>query len=444
MKKKYVLALLLISTISITTRCLFFHYFLGQNHNYMVPEDSAQYDAKAQSLLTGKIITTHTWAGPFHRLPGYPLYLASCYAIFGTNQHRALWIQVIIASCIPLLIFWLALLITTYHLPTAIIAGLASSLHVGFITYAGSMMAESLFMIFFLLFIICFFYHPIRNHQFLLAGILLGISSIIRPVGIPLMLLSIIYLLILKRLQACLSLSFGWLSIAVWVIIHNYLACGALFFHTLPGIHFLRYSTASVYKEIHGCSFYQAREALDNAWHKRIKQQHQPVSEPLKCTLAEQITWQYSLSHPFLSLKHFIINIIKTCFGLHAAYLQFVDTKELFEHKTAWGAWERIKIYFPPQVTSWFLIPITYAELASSLLMLIGLIGACIQAFYLHYTRYLIWLTLPWAILLIALTFGAGCARLRLPADIFFILISSYWWVSLVNPKQPLSLIFNK
>lgn len=437
-KKKFKhLGLTIIFLISLTVRGLFFHNFLSHNHNYMVPEDSAQYHAAATTLLTGQETSTHAWADKFHRLPGYPLILAGCYTFFGPNPITALWIQVFIASFIPILIYFLALTLFPTTSLVAFIAGLAASIHVGFITYAGSLMAESYFMIFFLLFLMLF----LPQKKLFLAGILLGIASIIRPVGTPLLALSIFYLLftrqpIKQKLRTSVSFFTGWVSITGLVLLRNYLACGALFFHTLPGIHFLRYSTASVHKEVHSTSFHEARVALANTWQNNIQEQEaatqQTLNEYQRCNVAEKITCKYFIEYPLISIKHFCINIIKTTLGLHASYLQFVDTKELFEHATSWGVWERVRIYFPPHVKSWFLIPMIYSEIIFLFLMLLGVLGFSIRACFSWKWFEQAFLTVPWAGLFIGLTLGAGCARLRLPADIFLIMLASCFWVKML------------
>ncbi len=440
--------LTIIFAISLLCRALFFHAFLSHNNNYMVPEDSAQYDATAQSFISGQERSTHQWADKFHRLPGYPLILAGCYKMAGHNPIKALWIQVFLASFIPILIYFLALTIFPGSLLVATIAGLATALHIGFITYAGSLMAESFFMLFFLLFLILFLQNSklwfstikpkLELKKLLYAGIFLGIASIIRPVGLPLLLLSISFLLLssfskTQKLKASLSFLTGWLSITGWILLRNYVACGALFFHTLPGIHFLRYSTASIHQEIHTTSFHQARVALEQTWQEKIQEQNRPLNEYQRCRIAESITWQYFVQYPFISIKHFCINVIKTTLGLHASYLQFVDTKELFEHATSWGVWERVKIYFPPHVKSWFLVPMIYSEIIFLGLMLLGALGFCIRSLLNRVWFEATCLTIPWAGLFIGLTLGAGCARLRLPADALLSIIASSFWISMIK-----------
>lgn len=447
MKYRNIILPAILFMISLIIRASFFQGFLSHNHNYMVPEDSAQYKATANSLISGETIQTHSWAGKHHRLPGYPLFIALSYKLLGKNEQYALWAQIFIASSIPILIYFLVITLFPQSLITALFASFITALHPGFITYAGSLMSESLFIIFFLLFLLVFLPHvrpwfskktnKMKLSHLFYAGLLLGVAAIIRPVGTPLLLLSFFYLLwthdtLKKKLQACGILFTGWLSICGWVLLRNYLACGALFFHTLPGIHFLRYSTASVYQEIHNCSFAQAREALAQEWEYQMQKKEYLKQEKLneyeRCVIAENITKQYFTQYPVVMLKYWIINIIKTTCGLHASYLQFVDTKELFEHKNSWGVWERIRIHFPPHVHSWFLIPIIYWEILLLGLILCGVLGFCMKALFNHMWFEYGWLTIPWVGLFIGLTLGAGCARLRLPADIFLLILASYFY----------------
>jgi len=141
------------------------------------------------------------------------------------------------------------------------LAALVSVLHLGFVLYAGMLATETFFVLFFLLFLICFLpavtfrwwwrlseparkEHVFKEHVFI-AGLSLGVASMIRPVGHYLIVIACVLLLSSTRsmrgkITRLLLLGGGWLLVAGPWLVRNVMVCGALFFHTLPGLHFLQ------------------------------------------------------------------------------------------------------------------------------------------------------------------------------------------------------------
>ena len=158
--KLFLLGLLALSLI---VRVLFFGGYLAKNERF-VHDDSHEYHMMATQLAAGQGYNTPQGTPYVYRLPGYPLFLSLCYRLLGVSRVSALWVQVALAAVIPLLIFLLSLVLFPGYVLLAQAASLWSALSIGFVLHAGSLMSESLFIIFLLLFLASFLWQ-LRLHR---------------------------------------------------------------------------------------------------------------------------------------------------------------------------------------------------------------------------------------------------------------------------------------
>lgn len=424
--------LFLIFILALIARTALFYSFLSKDENYSVYFDSAQYQAVAQSIVQGKGIANSDGSPNFYRLPGYPAFLAGCYKVFDNNLYFTLLHQIIISCLIPLLMFCVTLALFPDQFLLAKMVALVAVFHLGFVIYAGMLATESLFALFFLFFLIL-----LLRKKYLTSGLMLGIASLIRPVGHFLLPVACVLVFIAQKnirtkIKSALVLIVGWLLVVMWWLGRNWLLTGMIFFHTLPGLHFLQYSTAKVVMELRNCTYVQARGALLNEWKAKIKDQEvllsRQLSEPEKCAIAEKITLFYCKQRPFTVIKNCMCEMVKTVFGLYSAQLIFADTQEWTDYSTS-STWSKLKKYLYPNVNTWYLIPLTWFEIIASFLLLIGFVGFCLRALF---NKQLFFQVLPIFLfigLLIGLTCAYGCARLRLPLEPLLVIISMHWWV---------------
>ena len=90
-------------------RGLFFVCFVNKNSNYFICTDSAEYTAIAENLYKNFANKKIDGDYNFRRLPGYPMFLAVGYKIFGdADIKKTLWAQVFLSCFIPILIFFLS------------------------------------------------------------------------------------------------------------------------------------------------------------------------------------------------------------------------------------------------------------------------------------------------------------------------------------------------
>ena len=273
--------LLLTFFLSLTIKVIFFLIFL-KNNPCLLLFDSEHYHKIALSLVSGNGFYNLDVTTPqFYRMPGYPVFLASCYKLFGIQQAGVIISQTLLSSFFPLLIFLLTLTIFPGQIKTAKFASFTACFDLGYIIFSGLIMSEILFVIFFTIFLILFLYNYMPffckkesiisdKHPFFrlfVAGVILGISGLIRPVGYPVLLTSIFLLLISKdkiltKIKSITVISTGFICVlSIWII-RNFLLTGYIFLHTLSGPHFLNHTAVRLCMMNEKISYEQAQKKV--------------------------------------------------------------------------------------------------------------------------------------------------------------------------------------
>lgn len=446
--------LVIISIASCIIRLLFFFAFTHYSDNAWMLFDSEQYLSIARNIINHNGYCIHSGTPTFYRLPGYPFFLASGFWLFGQSLFATLLVQLFLTCCIPVGIFLLAYVLYPYSIIVAKYAAIIATVHTGFIIYAGMIASESLCLVFLLLFFIPFFYAS-RAHtspelvervevwsatsMLFFSGIFLGVASLMRPVGHYLLALALIYCVLKKQaLKNSVFLVFGWLIPLIPWLIRNFLLTGALFFHTLPGLHFLQFTAAPVLGTVNTISYTQARKQLLDEWesliHKKELETKKNLNEYEKCRLAESIACNYAKQYPMQTGIHSSIQILKTCMALYSAQIILSDNKEWPDYYSKdQSAWSKVRRYFVPQVKTKWLIPFIYWEILLFLVIIMGCLFCFVSAGWQNNVLYMLGRTVPFASLLIFLTVAYGCARLRFPAEPFLIIWSSVGWQQMLK-----------
>jgi hypothetical protein len=430
--------------IALIMRLIFFFAFICHGTNAWLPFDSDQYYRIAQNISVGNGICLMPGVPQMYRLPGYSLFLAAGLHL-GTIKTILLF-QLVLSCFIPILIFVLALQLH-FSISSARCAALLSCMHAGFITYAGMVATETIFLIFLLLFFITFL-PCIRVRwcssivqpsmlRMISSGVLLGIVSLIRPMGHYLFILSLVMLLFGASVRAWCTyagaLMVGWgIVVAPWLI-RNFLLTGVLLFHSLPGLHFLQYTAAYIIMERDHCSYGDARPLLmrqrDMAIAQREACTHRPLTEYESCCCAQHLATSYIGKYPRLFIKTACVQMFKTCCGLYAAQPLMTDAEQWPSYTYATTTWTKIKRFLFPSVRHQSLIFFIYYELFLWFLLVIGLCGACVGAWYDKIFLCALVKTIPFALLFIGITLAYGCARLRLPVEPFIVIFSGAGWL---------------
>jgi hypothetical protein len=516
MKKNKTIVFITIYMTALLVRGAVFHFYLKNNENYW-QVDSNTYHQVALGISQNKGVALPDGRPNFYRLPGYPIFLSYCYKIFGPDKVKALWFQVVLASFIPILIFFLANILFGNFL-LSFLASLFSVFHLGLVLYSGFFMTETLFLLFFLIFALIFFsvvhlfFCPTKRteitkttffdsaefmfmpepaasglgyiefqekafphkpgdlsiicaeqsiyeeyQQIFWAGMFLGFASLIRPVGHYAVILAVIILFFtnnstFKKVGLSLSFFIGWLiPVSCWLI-RNYMLLGHVFFHTLPGGHFLYLSASRVAMHVHECSYQQAREILSREVTRlREEREHQigrPLNEIESCKLHEKLAVKYFKMRPLVTLKNWFTDMFRATFSLYSSELLFLDNgrKEFDYFKKERGAWSMFERYLFPDTPNRFLKIIIWAEIILFLLILVGFVfGLFLVLFYfLKKSSSLCaqedlcsWAkVLPWIAFFIVLALSGGYARMRLPVEPFLIILSLYGWINLLSRNR--------
>ncbi|MFA5074615.1 MAG: hypothetical protein WC436_00765 [Candidatus Babeliales bacterium] len=478
--------LIFIFIFSFFIRATIFYCFLSKNNNYW-NYDSGVYHNVAVQISQGNGIANSPGTPNFLRVPGYSLFLASCYKIFdflpktlfeennntftlslsnGYERviYKTLWIQVFIASFIPILIFFLSLVLIP-NILVAKIAAIISAIHIGFVLFSGLLMTETLFIFFLLLFFIFFlknfniyFCKKIINPnylQFFLSGIFLGLASLFRPVGQQLIIISILLLLcsnfaFLNKLKVSFSLFSGWLLIVFWWLLRNYLLTSFIFFHTLSGIHFFKHMAARVYAESKNISYIDSLNKLNIKFDKYKKLnlddnfkllsknfKNLDLSDINNCKLLEKFSIEICKKNLFLTCKLAFINMFKTCFSLYSAELMFIYSGgNLPDYSNNRGIKNIFLRFLKPNISNNFIKIVIYLEIFLFFILLLGFCIFILKSFFIKDYFCLLYKLFPIIFLFIFVSLGCGFARLRLPIESFLIILSVNIWFEIFRGKR--------
>lgn len=291
-----------------------------------------------------------------------------------------------------------------------------------------------------------------QNYQamttLLCAGIFLGLASLVRPVGHYLLVLSLLLLWCgcdswQNKCAKNFALLWGWfLIVSVWLL-RNWLLTGYLFFHTLPGGHFLYLSAARVAMHVHDTSYQEARQILSREAQELMDQKEQELGRPLQeietCFVMERLSVKYFMKRPFIALKNWCTDMFRTMFSLYSAELLYLESgrQEVDYFAKGRGIWAMFSRYLIPQTDSFLLKVITYGEMLLFFFILIGFAGSVAMGLrgYIGGTNGqladVIAKFLPFMLLFIVISLSGGYARMRLPCEPLLIITSCWFWLYL-------------
>lgn len=230
-------------------------------------------------------------------------------------------------------------------------------------------------------------------------------------------------------------LCLGWCVVVCGWLLRNFLLTGFVFFHTLPGNHFLSYVALPIDMYTNGCSSKMSFEKifgkeLPMLFKEAEREKGKSLQEIEKCVLAERLALTYMIKRPVLALKNALYNMIKTCVSLYSSHiLALCDYYPSWtcEHKVT--IWHMVKRYlFPPIKNSWLKMVIWF-EIIFICFIFLGFIGGLIYSLFDLNLFRVVLQCMPFLCLMIFLTFASGIARLRLPVEPFFIIVACYFWM---------------
>lgn len=226
-------ALLLIVLLGFVIRMVFFVSLQPWDQNridtMVIADDATEYHQLATSILS---------LGSFDgfdgfRTPGYPTFVAALYSISSNSVPLVLFIQVILNILSILLVYKIA--VNAFSRNIALLSAFIFSIDIHQALYAVTLCTDTLFVFVFLA-AIYYLYMSMKEKNIrllVLGAFILGVSSLVRPVGFPFSIVALIFILLFCRelkfttrsFYAIVYASVFLITISPWLI-RNYTKFG--------------------------------------------------------------------------------------------------------------------------------------------------------------------------------------------------------------------------
>lgn len=437
---------MLIFLFALAVRLIFFLCFWANDPNVFT-SDPLLYHTLGQNIASGLGYVGLDGSPNFYRVPGYPLFLAFCYKLFHYKIFCMRIMHIVWGAFVPVFIYFLSCLLLPNNFLCAVIAGIAACLHVGLILFSCLVGSDLLFLFFFLLFLLLFFLAVKHNRRFLFfaAGLGLGVASLVRPMGLPLLLVVTLILFFDKKafsafgLRSCL-VWMGWIcAVGPWLL-RNFLLTGFLFFHTLAGTHFFSYFMIPVKAKAAGISYAESERIVSGECQVALAQAEQHVGRKFleieHAQLVEHLAVKIGLANPWCSLKYVVENMAKTCFSLYSAVLLIVDSGGVSDNFDVNRSFKGMLMRFlQPKLHDKRIQYVIWWEILFNLMVFIGICGFIVCSLLRRKYNFLLISFLLFSLLFVGISFGCGYARFRLPLEPFLIIFSSVFWVGCLQKR---------
>lgn len=215
---------ILIFLIALIPRFSWF-FIKGRHLDITVPVggDSVGYDTLAQNLLTYHQLAFKPGKPTAFREPLYPYFLAGVYAIFGHSYNAARMVQVIISAFTCVVVFLLATKL--FDKKVALLASFVTCFYPYLIYHSTTIIRETFFT--FLLICAVYFLSVVnisknRITNTIFSGIFVGLCTLVNSTSMPFVVLSLIILLLIKRVKNAVIIFFIFLILYFPWIYRNY------------------------------------------------------------------------------------------------------------------------------------------------------------------------------------------------------------------------------
>ncbi len=462
--------LIILVCIAFLVRLSAFYFYVQHNERYCQP-DSMDYHISALGISSGIGMFRPDSKQPiFWRTPGYPAFLAPFYYFFGQPsfqfsahsyaQKMAIFAQIVLCSFLPLLLFFLALALTS-SLAIAWASAWIGVFHIGFVLASTYLLTDGLAQLFFVGFLVCLFKSMLMQERSWIlycsmAGLLLAGYTWMRPMGqfiaiIVLFLYACLKTSVKDRFLACMLfalLFFG--SIAPWYI-RNHTLTDNWFFCPLLGPYLTLFSAPKIRARVEQIPLEKSHQLLGYLGgveaREAIVQAYNAGSSKIVCTELTSIkaALPWIIAYPGYFLYDWLVQVMKTMFDLYSCQLTSMSanthkTDPLIEYL---GEKTFACMYKQPMPT--FARFICWFEFVFTLFLWIGLLAGAwmfiIRPLAInstspvptldHEKRSMLYLWLTAGLIIagtMGMTGGFGYARLRLPIEPLLIILSLTFW----------------
>jgi 4-amino-4-deoxy-L-arabinose transferase-like glycosyltransferase len=265
--------------------------------------DSISYHEPARALLhLGRFASSPDWPeiAETYRTPGYPLFLAAVYALFGEGYPQVIPVQIGISLGTMLLIYWIGR--TLWSANVALLAVLIFAFDVASFTYTLKVMSETLFTFLLMGMVACalvLLRSPQRGRWAVLVGLLLTAVTLVRPITYYLLIPLLLILLGIGLWQKWKGREIGLvlagvalpflLVIGGWQV-RNYALTGNAQYSSVEGGNLLFHRGAAVFALQEDVNLAEARSQI---WEKSDPESiPMPDSEYYKWTAETDARWR--------------------------------------------------------------------------------------------------------------------------------------------------------
>jgi 4-amino-4-deoxy-L-arabinose transferase-like glycosyltransferase len=313
-------AVLWILGLAIIVRLVFIPFALAESR--YLHDDSITYDRPAVNLLRHRVFSQSS-APPFEvetfRTPGYPVFLAMIYAVAGHNHAIVLLTQAVIGATIVGLTY-----ATGRHLwneGAAFFAASFTALDPVSILYCSYLLSETLFTAALLIGLIpLIFWLKHKNLRYLgLAGLGIGIATLVRPIAFYLPLMLAFFVALRTRhtkqrmIASVLVLLISFLLIVGPWLVRNYYQAGVMEIATVQSRDLLYYQAAGVLAIEAGTEYHLVQDALRREVESRLGENYLVDSE--RHSVETRIALRVILDHPLTFIYMSLISILQVVIG---------------------------------------------------------------------------------------------------------------------------------
>lgn len=438
--------------------------FVIQPHGYYKQADSSDYHNCSLSIATGHGMHRIDTKEPiFWRTPGYPPFLALFYYLFGIQswefdknslaQCTALWMQILCASFIPIILFYLAYVLT-HTISIATILGWIAVFHPGLVLASTYLLTEGLALIFFYLFLLFVYKNLVGTHgsyiSIIAAAFSLGIYTWMRPMGEFIAYFTSILIFIAgigtwktTTKKALLFFLIFVASIFPWYW-RNYKLTGEWFFCPTIGNYLNCFTVPKILHRTSGKPLIECHKIAQQAAAYEVYKKRQSLFgtglhvSPAAC---KNSALPIVMNHPWYFAYEWLAEVTKTTFDLYSYQLiPMLDNSYWYDPLEEFLP-EKIAEALYTHRMPWYVRIVCWAEFLCAFFLWIGLFAglwAFVMRFIITPTKQStfaknmarVWLIcIPMIGIIIGMTGGFGYARLRLPAEPLMIILSFTFWV---------------
>ncbi len=466
-------------------RACTFNFFIKAGEYYNQP-DATDYNFSALILRYTGTMTPPKGVPIVWRTPGYPLFMLPFYiwkgvprTEFDVNkaaQHAVIWAQILFCSLIPIVLLYLAFLVSgSWLLAWAI--GCLSVVHIGFVLSSTYLLTDALSSLIFYLFLLLLYRVWLRagtyigverswkswrenpNVLLFLAGITLALYTWFRPMGVFVGQCTTLFILFMPAInfidrlkKAVIFFSSVFVPLLPWYI-RNYKLTGSWFFCPIQGEYLRVFSAPKIVRRVTGVNYQQAMNMLgqDLGRRMRIFAAANPGMPLIPHLLSGAVAWPWITNYPFAFASDWIQQVIKTTFDPYTYRLAKIGYgTSAYDPLEEFLTENWVEVLYKAPVSIW-IRGLGWIEFISLIFVWTGFFAGLYQFIlkplylYLKNRTPLANTTIVWLLVLPMIAFvivpsgGFGYARLRLPVEPLILILSGIWYLQFVSPRKIVS-----